>query len=142
MRSSPVFGKKISREYSLHDLLKRPEVSIEDLCEATGISISDSWVSEQVEIDCKYEGYIARQNEEIERLRSEQEMPLPTGFDYSRVGGLSNEVIQKLSDVKPATLGQASRISGVTPAAVSLLLIYMKKNRHQLSKESTEPSAA
>ena len=89
----------------------------------------DNEVFEQVEIDCKYHGYIARQSAEIERLRAHQESPLPVAFDYSQVTGLSNEVVQKLNEVKPITLGQAGRISGVTPAAVSLLMIYMKKQK-------------
>ena len=122
-----LLGQSMSREYSLHDLLKRPEVSIESLLSAAGRSSSDVEVSEQVEIDCKYQGYIARQSDEIERLRAQQEAPLPMDFDYGEVAGLSNEVVQKLNEVKPATLGQAARISGVTPAAVSLLMIYMKK---------------
>mgnify|MGYP001349515531 CR=1 FL=1 len=123
-----LLGQSMSREYSLHDLLKRPKVSIESLLSAAGRTPSDVEVSEQVEIDCKYQGYIARQSDEIERLRAQQEAPLPMDFDYGEVAGLSNEVVQKLNEVKPATLGQAARISGVTPAAVSLLMIYMKKH--------------
>lgn len=121
-------GQKLSREYSLHDLLKRPEVTLSDLCEVKGIAATDAEVIEQVEIDCKYEGYIARQAEEIKRLQAQQNLALPADLDFSVIQGLSNEVIQKLDQVRPETLGQAGRISGVTPAAVSLLLIYLKKN--------------
>ena len=130
VRVETLLGKALSREYSLYDLLKRPEVNIDDLCQAADLGQCEAGVSEQVEIDCKYQGYITRQNEEIERMRAEQEMPLPEDFDYTQVGGLSNEVVQKLCDTRPATLGQASRISGVTPAAVSLLMIYLKKRKY------------
>ena len=113
-----VTGKPLSREYSLYDLLKRPEVGIDSLQSAVNLMVDDEEVMEQVEIDCKYQGYIDRQTEEIARMQAHREMPLP---------GLSNEVIQKLGQVRPSTLGQAGRISGVTPAAVSLLMVYLKK---------------
>lgn len=134
-----MLGQKLNHEYSLYDLLKRPEVSVRDLCGAAGVAALDEEISEQVEIDCKYQGYIARQIDEIARLQAEQETPLPADFDYAAVQGLSNEVVQKLNDTGPATLGQASRISGVTPAAVSLLMIYLKKNKASVAggKESS-----
>ena len=94
----------------------------------------DEEVAEQVEIDCKYQGYIDRQQGEIDRIRDQQHLSLPQDLDYSAIRGLSNEVVQKLNDVRPATLGQAGRISGVTPAAVSLLLIHLKKHRHPVSQ--------
>ena len=131
----------MSREYSLHDLLKRPEVSIVPLMQAAGIDTRSEQVAEQVEIDCKYQGYIARQTEEIERLQAQQNLALPAELDYSKIQGLSNEVIQKLTDARPETLGQAGRISGVTPAAVSLLLIYLKK-RSSLSKDAALQQSA
>ena len=140
-RFEALLGKPMSREYSLHDLLKRPEVSIVPLMQAAGIDTSSEQVAEQVEIDCKYQGYIARQTEEIERLQAQQNLALPVELDYSKIQGLSNEVIQKLTDARPETLGQAGRISGVTPAAVSLLLIYLKK-RSSLSKDAALQQSA
>jgi len=140
-RFEALLGKPMSREYSLHDLLKRPEVSIVPLMQAAGIDTSSEQVEEQVEIDCKYQGYIARQTEEIERLQTQQNLALPAELDYSKIQGLSNEVIQKLTDARPETLGQAGRISGVTPAAVSLLLIYLKK-RSSLSKDAALQQSA
>ncbi len=140
-RFEALLGKPMSREYSLHDLLKRPEVSIVPLMQAAGIETSSEQVEEQVEIDCKYQGYIARQTEEIERLQAQQNLALPAELDYSKIQGLSNEVIQKLTDARPETLGQARRISGVTPAAVSLLLIYLKK-RSSLSKDAALQQSA
>ena len=87
----------------------------------------DPVVAEQVEIQAKYQGYISRQQEEIERHRRNETLELPENLDYSAVSGLSNEVRQKLQQHRPATVGQASRISGVTPAAISLLLVHLKK---------------
>jgi len=118
----------LTREYSLHDLLKRPELTYSDVGELKGIPASDPRVREQVEIDAKYAGYIDRQQEDIDRLRQHENTLIPVDFDYSVVEGLSNEVKQKLTDGKPQTLARASRIQGVTPAAVSLLLIYLKKH--------------
>ncbi len=126
-----LLGKPLSREYALLDLIKRPEVSIDSLLEAAGIESTDAEVNEQVEIDHKYQGYISRQQEEIERVQAQHDLELPEDLDYANIAGLSNEVTQKLLQVKPETLGQASRISGVTPAAISLLLIHIKKRRHQ-----------
>lgn len=120
--------RPIVREYSLMELLRRPELNFDDIAAVTGITIDDPLVAEQVEIHAKYEGYIARQSEEIERLRANEETRLPVDFDFDKVSGLSNEVKQKLRDIKPTTLGQASRIPGVTPAAISLLLIHLKKS--------------
>ena len=117
----------LSREYSLHDLAKRPEVKISELLGAIGYERLPEHVTEQVEIDCKYQGYIVRQLDEIDRIKAQQDYPLPGDLDYTEIHGLSNEVVQKLNQVKPATLGQAGRISGVTPAAVSILLIHLKK---------------
>lgn len=118
----------ISREYNLLDLLKRPELSYHDVANLKGVGTEDDQVAEQVEIQAKYAGYIDRQAEEIERLRRYENTSLPEDFNYDSVEGLSNEVKQKLQDAKPATLARASRIPGVTPAAVSLLLIFMKKH--------------
>lgn len=125
----------LSREYSLMDLLKRPELVYGDVAHLKGTTVSDPQVAEQVEISAKYEGYIARQQDEIEQLRRFENTPLPSSLDYSLVGGLSNEIVQKLTNALPETLGAASRISGVTPAAISQLLIYLKKH-HSVKKQS------
>ncbi|MBS3797007.1 MULTISPECIES: tRNA uridine-5-carboxymethylaminomethyl(34) synthesis enzyme MnmG [unclassified Pseudoalteromonas] len=119
----------MTREASLEDLLRRPEISYKDLMAIDGLaSGSDNEQAlEQVAIQTKYAGYIARQQDEIaKQLRHEQTL-LPKEFDYSQVSGLSNEVVAKLTDARPDTIGQASRISGITPAAISLLLVYLKK---------------
>lgn len=119
----------ITREYSLIELLRRPELSYKDvgfLKETVDISPE---VAEQVEIATKYQGYIERQQEEIHRMRRHEETVLPDTLDYKAIDGLSNEVKQKLAEHKPVNLGQASRIQGITPAAVSLLLIHLKKRK-------------
>ena len=120
--------KPITREYSLKDLVKRPELNYSDVAGLKGEPATNEQVAEQVEIQIKYSGYIDRQSEEIDRLRRYENTLIPQDFDYHSVEGLSNEVKQKLSDAKPNTLARASRIPGVTPAAVSLLLIFLKKN--------------
>ncbi|NOZ53350.1 MAG: tRNA uridine-5-carboxymethylaminomethyl(34) synthesis enzyme MnmG [Gammaproteobacteria bacterium] len=124
-----VLGKPLNRETRLLDLLKRPNVTYDALMTLpdAGTAVTDGVVAEQVEIQAKYQGYINRQQQEIERYRRNETLNLPENIDYSEVAGLSNEVRQKLMQFRPATLGQASRISGVTPAAISLLLIYLKK---------------
>lgn len=118
----------LTREYSLHDLVKRPELSYEDIAALNDEIQLDPQVAEQVEIDAKYAGYIDRQQEDIDRLRAQENTKIPEDFDYEAVKGLSNEVKQKLSDARPDTLGRAVRIPGVTPAAASLLLVYLKKH--------------
>lgn len=125
----------LTREYSLMELLKRPELAYTDLgdlfsqeSELGGAILKiDPQVSQQIEISAKYSGYIQRQEEEVKRLRQHEETPLPIDFDYSTVEGLSNEAKQKLMTMKPESLGRASRIQGITPAAISLLLVYLKK---------------
>jgi len=124
---NPLLEQPITHEYSLHDLLKRPGINYSNIAALKGDVEIDPQVAEQVEIQIKYAGYIDRQAEEIERLRRHENMTLPSDFDFTAIEGLSNEVKQKLSSVRPQTLAQASRIPGVTPAAVSLLLIYLKK---------------
>ena len=121
----------LEREYRLADLLKRPEVTYADLVSVPGAGpgVHDRAVAEQVEVSCKYEGYIARQREEIARTRSQEDARLPEDLDYGAIRGLSTEVRQKLAAHRPATVGQASRISGVTPAAISLLLVHLKRRR-------------
>lgn len=118
----------LHREAALLDLLKRPELNYEDLAGlAEGVVPLDPQVQEQVQIQVKYAGYIDRQAAEIEKVRKQEETPLPVDLDYTQVDGLSNEMKNKLGTVKPASLAQASRIPGVTPAAISMLLIHLKK---------------
>ena len=124
----------LNREYSLSDLLRRPELDYPKIAEIGGQVIDDDSVAEQIEIQVKYEGYISRQQDEIERLRRHENTLLPSDFDYDNIPGLSNELTSKLKDVRPETIAQASRIPGVTPAAVSLLIIYLKK-RSMVRKE-------
>lgn len=126
---NPKLETPISHEYSLLDLLKRPGVVYADIAHLKNAPADavDEQVSEQVQIAVKYAGYISRQAEDIERLRRQENTPLPEDLDYSRMEGLSNEIKQKLTQARPATLAAASRIQGVTPAAVSLLLIHLKK---------------
>jgi tRNA uridine 5-carboxymethylaminomethyl modification enzyme len=118
---------KFVREYSLHDLLKRPGLEYNDVAGLKGEPVADPQVAEQVEIQAKYDGYIARQLDEIEQLRRYENTKLPADLDYDAMGGLSNEVKQKLNTLRPETLGVASRISGITPAAISQILIHLKK---------------
>jgi len=117
----------IKREYSLAELLKRPELEYADIANLKGEATADVQAAEQVAIQAKYAGYIDRQQEEIDRLRRYENTVFSSDFDYSQVDGLSNEVKQKLSEARPQTLARAGRIPGVTPAAISLLLIYLKK---------------
>lgn len=125
-----VFGQKLSREANLHDLLRRPNLDYAALMTLEGAMPSErlaAEVIEQVEIQVKYQGYINRQNEEIDSRRDIETLKLPDDIDYGKVKGLSAEVQQKLNQHKPETVGQASRISGVTPAAVALLMVHLKR---------------
>ena len=124
-----LLGQPIEREYCLHELLRRPNVSYRSLSLITAFSkpVEDPLVAEQVEIQAKYEGYIARQRMEVERREAQEGVPLPADFDYDSVRGLSNEVRQTLSRQRPETVGQAARIAGVTPAAISLLLVHLRR---------------
>ncbi|MEZ5450828.1 MAG: tRNA uridine-5-carboxymethylaminomethyl(34) synthesis enzyme MnmG, partial [Thiolinea sp.] len=128
--SERVFGDVLAREYRLSDLLRRPQVTYASLTalEAVGGAVTDEKVAEQVEIQCKYAGYIERQQDEIARQQRHETTRLPENLDYSLVSGLSNEVRQKLQQQQPVSIGQAARIPGVTPAAISLLLVYLKKH--------------
>tara|TARA_B110000046_G_C13024369_1_gene413019 strand:- start:3904 stop:5778 length:1875 start_codon:yes stop_codon:yes gene_type:complete len=121
---------KLSHEYSLFDLLKRPELShkiISSLYPAAENSATEQ-VAQQVEIDAKYSGYIDRQQDEVDKLQRHENTVIPANFDYQGISGLSNEIKQKLSAAKPETLARASRVPGVTPAAISLLLVMLKKH--------------
>jgi tRNA uridine 5-carboxymethylaminomethyl modification enzyme len=124
-----VLGQGIEREYTLQDLLRRPGVTYAELMTLPGAgpAVGDPLVAEQVEIQCKYQGYIERQQDEITRQEAYETAQLPADLDYRRVHGLSIEVQQKLNQHRPETLGQAARISGVTPAAISLLLVHLKR---------------
>ena len=124
-----VLAKPLSKESRALDLLKRPEMDYAKLTSVAelGPAVSDPLVAEQVEIQTKYEGYLNRQLEEVDKARRYEDKKIPEQLEYDQVKGLSNEVRQKLIDHHPSTLGQAGRISGVTPAAISLLLVHLKK---------------
>ncbi|ALP54259.1 tRNA uridine 5-carboxymethylaminomethyl modification protein [Candidatus Tenderia electrophaga] len=133
-----VLGAKLNKEVRAAEALRRPEVSYRALMGLAGIGpgVSDAKVAEQVEIQAKYAGYIERQRDEIARQRQYDETRLPETLDYGAVTGLSHEVRQKLAEQRPATLGQAGRIPGVTPAALSLLLVHLKKTGSKLSRSA------
>jgi tRNA uridine 5-carboxymethylaminomethyl modification enzyme len=139
-----VFGGPLSREFSAIELLRRPEVSYSALAaiDAFGAPGLEPSVQEQVEIQAKYDGYIRRQLDDIRRSRRFEEQRLPDGFDYASVHGLSHEVCQKLGESRPETVGQASRVPGVTPAAVSLLLVHLKKRGLLAGDQLPEASGA
>ncbi len=122
----------ISRAYKVQELLRRPDLSYQTLMQLPemGEAVSDPKVAEQVEIQVKYAGYIDRQKDEVERNLRNENTSLPLDMNYTQVKGLSNEVAQKLANIKPETIGQASRVAGITPAAISLLLVYLKKRKH------------
>ncbi|SDH84421.1 tRNA uridine-5-carboxymethylaminomethyl(34) synthesis enzyme MnmG [Nitrosomonas sp. Nm132] len=124
-----VLGKTIEKEYSLYELLRRPDVTYTRLMSLLGAEdgVADEKVAEQVEINIKYEGYIERQKQEIARHNHYEKTSLPKDIDYRNVRGLSSEVQQKLNQHKPETIGHAARISGITPAAISLLLVHLKR---------------
>lgn len=124
-----VFGKALEHEYSLFELLRRPEVSYEQVLTLgeLGLGEVEPAVREQVEIAAKYQGYIDRQIDEVARSRGQENTKLPADLDYREIHGLPIEAQQKLNTHKPETIGQASRISGITPAAISLLLVYIKR---------------
>jgi len=133
---NPLLKTPISRENNLEDLIRRPEVSYNDLIsiESLGPILADEQAAEQVEIQIKYAGYIERQLEDIAKKKRHELTLIPNDFDFSQISGLSNEVIAKLTEARPETIGKASRISGITPAAISLLLVYLKK--HGLLRKS------
>ncbi|GAA5091367.1 tRNA uridine-5-carboxymethylaminomethyl(34) synthesis enzyme MnmG [Paenalcaligenes hermetiae] len=131
-----VLGRTIEREYSLHDLLKRPEMTYSKLFDLVKAETKESVlvdlglesrITDQVEIEVKYAGYVARQQVEVSKQAALEETKIPVDIDYSKISGLSNEVVAKLQTAAPETVGQAGRISGVTPAAISLLLVYIKR---------------
>jgi tRNA uridine 5-carboxymethylaminomethyl modification enzyme len=126
-----VLGQGLEREHSLFDLLRRPEFDYAALMRvpALGPGVADPEVAEQVQIEAKYAGYLDRQREEIARQQRNEGTAIPDGFDYTTVPGLSAEVRQKLECVRPQTVGQAQRIPGMTPAAISLLLVHLTRAR-------------
>lgn len=134
-----VFKKPLIREARLEDLLRRPDVSYASLMSLSSDSPKvDPLVAEQIEIQSKYSGYIERQKEEIERLQRHNDKAIPESFDYSAISGLSNEIKEKLLKIKPATVGHASRVQGVTPAAISLILVFLKKQKRSGGKTLDE----
>ncbi len=132
-RINQLMEKPLSREYNLAELLSRPKVSYNSLLEAVGDldgrPLQDTQVSQQAEIQLKYQGYINRQQDEIDKLKRHENTLLPLDFDYGQMQGLSNELKQKLAQARPENIARASRIPGMTPAAISLLLVYLKKYR-------------
>jgi len=142
-----VLGKPIEHEYSLFELLRRPDVSYESLLSLplpagnTPPEAVDEQVRQQVEIAAKYQGYIDRQAEEIQRQRASEAIALPADLDYRQVQGLSIEAQQKLNSFKPETIGQASRISGITPVTISLLLVYLKRKGRGKTGNTPEKAA-
>jgi len=124
-------GVQVSRETNVLDLIKRPELDYARLMAVPSIgpAVDDAQVAEQVEIGVKYAGYLDRQRDEIERQQRNESTPIPAGFDFASVRGLSAEVQQKLERVQPETIGQAQRIPGMTPAAISLLLVHLERAR-------------
>ncbi len=133
---NPLLKTPITREHSLEELIRRPELSYQQLMQIEGFGpgLDLPAAAEQVEIQIKYDGYIKRQLEEIKKTQKHENTLLPVDLDYSKISGLSNEVVAKLSNARPETIGKAARISGITPAAVSLLLVYLKK--HDLARKS------
>lgn len=127
---NPMLKNPVSREHSLEELIRRPEMTYSQLMEieSVGPGLEDPIAAEQVEIQIKYAGYIARQMDEIAKTQRHENTLLPVDMDFSKISGLSNEVVAKLTEARPETIGKASRISGITPAAISLLLVYLKKH--------------
>lgn len=125
----PLLEQPLTREYHLDELLRRPTISYQALMalEGVGPGVADEVIAEQIDIQTKYAGYIERQTDEIAKHRHHEALRIPSAFDYQKIPGLSNEVKQKLLQSRPETVGQASRIPGMTPAAISLLLVYLKK---------------
>ncbi len=124
----------IKKPHSLKELLRRPEISYRDLeffeSNRAVFSVSDDVIS-QIEMEVKYEGYIKRQMEQIDKFKKLEDFIIPESFSYNDIPGLSKEIVQKLTHVRPNSLGQATRISGVTPAAISVLMVYLKRDGNQ-----------
>jgi len=123
----------INREYSMADLIRRPELSYSDVAGLKGSSVTDLATADHIETRVKYAGYIARQQDEIDRLKRHENMLIPSDFDFTEVSGLSNEICQKLTDTRPANIARAGRIQGVTPSALSLLLVHLRRQSNSAS---------
>ena len=137
-----ILGKELEHEYSLFELLRRPDVSYEGLLElAPSFGFLTDEVKEQVEIAAKYQGYIDRQKDEIAKQKGSENIKLGAEIDYADVHGLSIEARQKLIMHKPGTIGQAGRISGITPATISLLLVYLKRKHKKQANQITIEAA-
>ena len=123
-----MLAKPLSRKYSLAELLKRPELDYDALNRVVPapLPVAEA-VAHQIAIQCKYAGYIERQQQDVDRLHRHESMIIPGDLDFSSIDGLSNEIRQKLQEAKPSNLARAGRIPGVTPAALSILLIHLKK---------------
>ena len=133
----PILQNPVTREYRFSELLKRPEINIQHLVPLIEqVESFEPRVQAQAEINGKYAGYLSRQQDEIDKASSHEQTALPDSIDYVEVRGLSNEVCQKLQDHRPATIGQAGRISGVTPAAISLLLVHLKRHAAPVKKSA------
>ncbi len=133
-QSEQIFKGKLSREYHMDELIRRPDVTYNSLrdIESAGPMVEDEAIAEQVEVQIKYAGYIERQQLEVNKQLKQEGTAIPENIDYSLVSGLSNEVRQKFTDQRPTTVGHASRIPGVTPAAISILIVHLKKKQLQL----------
>jgi len=124
----------LTREYSMADLVRRPELSYNDVASLKGEMVRDSATAEHIETRVKYAGYIARQQDDIDRLKRHENTSIPAGFDFSKVSGLSNEICQKLIENQPSNIARASRIQGVTPSALSLLLVHLRRSSEKLDE--------
>ncbi|GIW46398.1 MAG: hypothetical protein KatS3mg078_0275 [Deltaproteobacteria bacterium] len=135
----------LKKPYTLKELLRRPEITYRELAliDPVSATLANTDISIQVEMEVKYEGYIQRQIEQIEKFKKLENIKIPEGFSYENIPGLSREIVQKLSRIRPVSLGQASRIPGMTPAALSVLIVYLRRNeniseeRHSYSSSSS-----
>jgi tRNA uridine 5-carboxymethylaminomethyl modification enzyme len=123
----------LKKPQSLKEIMRRPEISYSELSliEGNDIKLSDEDIITQIEMEVKYEGYIKRQMEQIDKFKKLEDLGIPEDFSYEEIPGLSKEIVQKLSRVRPGSLGQASRVSGITPAAISVLMVYLKKGEFE-----------
>ncbi|EDZ64728.1 tRNA uridine 5-carboxymethylaminomethyl modification enzyme GidA [beta proteobacterium KB13] len=136
-----IFGKKLEREYSIYDLIKRPNVNWKQLQDFMRLDQDyDDQIIEQAEISAKYSGYISRQSDEILKIQSQYAMKIPKNMNFEDISGLSNEAVQKFKDVMPENIQQASKISGITPANIALLVVYLKKSAVKQDKTKQKAS--
>jgi tRNA uridine 5-carboxymethylaminomethyl modification enzyme len=135
-------GQTMEREYSAFDLLRRPEVDYQNVIGLSGSSgVSDSVISDQIEILAKYSGYIIRQQDEINKQKAQFDKKIPKEVNYDEIHGLSNEAKEKLKESRPETIDQATRIAGVTSATISILLVYLKSKHRKLESKAAEQVA-